>query len=96
MSMRSIILVALLGITLAFVAFGLAEKPEDVRVREETRRVQRLQTNANVVVNDIQYIKDTRTHLCFAYYWGGEANGGPALATVPCEVVPLHLLTAAN
>ena len=45
------------------------------------------------VLHSIDYIKDTRTGFCFAYHWGGSGNGGPALATVPCETIPLELLT---
>ncbi len=44
------------------------------------------------VVQEIRYIKDPRTNLCFAYYWGGAGNGGPALAYAPCEAVPPELL----
>jgi hypothetical protein len=72
------------------------ENSEVVRTREEDQRVQRLQSDANKVVGMIQYIKDLRTGLCFAYFWGGVDNGGPALATVPCEAIPPKLLTVAK
>lgn len=39
----------------------------------------------------IHYYKDNRTNLCFAYWWGGNLHGGPALTNVPCEQVE-HLL----
>lgn len=68
---------------LAFLATGCDK---------ETQHAQRLQTNANDVVDNIQYVKDTRTGLCFTYYWGS----GLALATVPCEAIPSHLLTVAK
>lgn len=38
------------------------------------------------------YFKDDRTGLCFAYYWGGAANGGPALTVVPEENVKEFLI----
>ena len=82
-------------VLLTFLISG-CENPETVQVQKEAKRVQRLQSNANEVVDNIQYIKDLRTGLCFAYYWGGMANGGPALATVSCEAVPAHLLTIAK
>jgi hypothetical protein len=44
-------------------------------------------------IASIRYLKDSRTNDCFAYYWGGLANGGPALAAVPCESIPPDLLT---
>lgn len=39
------------------------------------------------ISKSIAYLKDNRTGLCFAYYWGGMASGGPAIATVPCDKV---------
>lgn len=93
--MKKQILAVTCVVALAFFATG-CEKSEAVRAQEESQRVQRLQGNANEVVGSIQYIKDTRTGLCFAYYWGGMANGGPALATVPCEAIPAELLTVAK
>jgi hypothetical protein len=45
------------------------------------------------LIASIRYLKDSRTNACFAYYWGGEANGGPALSEVPCESIPAELLT---
>ncbi len=51
---------------------------------------------ANDVVENIVYIRDPRSQLCFAYLYQtrGEskwATGGPALANVPCPHVE-HLL----
>lgn len=89
------ILVMMFVAVLAFLTTG-CEKQGAAKAREEAQRMQRLQENANEVVVNIQYIKDPRTGLCFAYYWGGAANGGPALATVPCEAIPPHLLTVAK
>ncbi len=54
------------------------------------------QSIANRVVTGLQYIKDPRTGVCFAYYWGGAANGVPALATVPCDNIPPGLLNVAR
>lgn len=54
------------------------------------------QQMVNSIVWSIGYIKDPRTNLCFAYRWGGDARGGPSLATVPCEVIPQRLLTVAR
>ena len=91
--MRQILAVCV--VVLALFAAG-CEKSQEVRAQEENQRVQRLQANANEVVGSIQYIKDTRTGLYFAYYWGGAGNGGPALATVPCEAIPPQLLVIAK
>ena len=53
--------------------------------------------HANEVVAALVYIKDPRTNLCFASYWGGDNNeGGPALAAVPCESIPAALLTTST
>lgn len=87
---KAFILVAVCAV-LAFVVLFLSgrsmgdEKSEAFRAREKDRRVLRL----SILVSSIQYIKDSRTGLCFAYYYGG----GPALATVPCEAIPPKMLT---
>ncbi len=47
---------------------------------------------ADEAIRRIRYIQDSRTGVCFAYAWIGGIYGGPALATVPCEQVPLSLL----
>lgn len=54
------------------------------------------QQMVNSIVWSIAYIKDSRTDLCFAYRWGGDARGGPSLATVPCEAIPPNLLTVSR
>lgn len=82
-------------VILALFAVG-CEKAEEARARQENWRARHLQADANEVIGSIKYFKDTRTGLCFAYYWGGGGNGGPALATVPCEAVPPQLLTVAD
>lgn len=46
----------------------------------------------NKLVRQIVYLKDERTNICFAYVWGGMANGGPALTTVPCVPVVTNLI----
>ena len=78
------------------IPFFMSDKPEVILARAEAQRLKRLQVEATRVVGRIQYIKDGRTGLCFAYYWGGGYNGGPALTTVPCETIPLELLTVAE
>ena len=39
----------------------------------------------------LRYFKDSRTDICFALTWGGSDQGGPGLATVPCEKVATFL-----
>ena len=51
---------------------------------------------ADDIVSRIKYIKDSRTNICFAYMWKGYADGGPALATVPEELIPKDLLIIGN
>jgi len=52
----------------------------------ETEVKQRQVRAEEYVSNKITYIKDDKTGLCFAYFSTG-IDGGPALATVPCEAV---------
>lgn len=47
--------------------------------------------NAQHAVDEIEYIKDARTNLCFAYC---PQNGN--FATVPCEAIPRRLLTSSR
>lgn len=72
------------------------EKPEDVQARVEADSVQQLQDRASQLldVDGIQYIKDERTCLCFAYYfWSVGHNQVLDFTMVPCESIPPHLLT---
>ena len=87
------ILAVVCAAVLAFFATG-CEKSEVVRAWEENQQAQRDQANANDVVGSIHYIKDSRTGLCFAHRDG--PSGGMSLATVPCEAIPLQLLTIAK
>lgn len=72
---------------------GMGCQNDQSKKEEQTRL---LQLSADEIVGKLHYIKDPRTGLCFAYYWGGTANGGPALANVPCEAIPTNLLWTAK
>jgi hypothetical protein len=60
----------------------------------EESRIQAQQNVAGAVkmVSEVQYVYDERTGLCFAYAWGGMANGGPVLTVVPYDAVKDHLI----
>ena len=49
-------------------------------------------SEALVVMREMVYVKDNRTGLCFAYYWGNDEDGGPALTNVPCDKVEKFLV----
>lgn len=51
----------------------------------------RMREDADAATNGMVFIKHQRSSLCFAYIWQGGNQGGPAIATVPCEKVE-HLL----
>ncbi len=55
---------------------------------------------AEGIIQSLQYIKDTRTEICYAYapllYSRGESKGGPILVTIPCEKVPEEMLILAE
>ncbi len=39
-------------------------------------------------IESMQFFKEPQSGLCFAYFWQGyAAEGGPALASVPCDKV---------
>ncbi len=77
---------------LMLLTTGCWEKSEKQIKQDEIERVQLLHGEAILAIYNIQYIRDTRTNICFAYYWGGDRTGGPALACVPCEKIPFQLL----
>ena len=83
-------------IVLVLFINGCGWVDEQEKAAREWIQVEQLQPVANEVVSEIQYIKDRRTGLCFAYHWRGSMYGGPALATVPCEAIPAELLTVAE
>ncbi len=64
--------------------------------QDDTAQSQRHRQNsidaAESLVADLVYVKDVRTGLCFAYAWGGQANGGPILTNVDCRAIPAVLL----
>ncbi len=68
----------------------------DSKKADEGLQVLSTQAQADKVVSEILYIKDLRTGICFAYYWGGTTSGGPALTTVRCENVPAQILIVAK
>lgn len=69
-----------------FVYWTRTSAEERAKQHQEAERLE-----VNRVKSGLIYFKDDRTGLCFAYYWGGDPNGGPALTVVPEEKVA-HLL----
>lgn len=71
--------------------------PEQILAREVEERAQ-LQADADKVLSEIRYMKDSRTGLCFAYRWGRISHDGPSLtlAPVPCECISADLITVAK
>lgn len=60
---------------------------------EKAEYSQTLQSRANKAVNSIQYVRDNRTNLCFAYYWGEGGRDTPSLtlATLSCADISSNL-----
>lgn len=78
---------------------GIPKRPEAISGPSAAMAgTNRNQLEADRVVGNILYIRDTRPHgdLCYAYYWSNLSNGGPALADVPCAAIPTELLVTAN
>ena len=63
---------------------------------QSSAEVRHKQEEADNIVKAIHYIKDARTLTCFALSWVGDARGGPAFTTVPCDRIPPQLLTTAK
>lgn len=66
---------------------------EEECVRKEN--ILRQQT-ADRFNGEVVYMKDARTNLCFAFYRSGRNFAGPTFVTVPCDAIPLELLTVAR
>ena len=77
--------------TTAAIAFALLSLFMLHGCGEPNNRVKIRTRQANLAIPEIVYIKDGRTGICFAFYWGGGGEGGPALATVPCSAVQSFL-----
>lgn len=110
--MRKMLAVVCVVVFAFFVNGCRCEKDVDVREmrKSHAQRINRDKVacgfDAEEVINSIQYVKDSRTGLCFAYYWGNVSHDGPkiywgnvsgphnlALTTVPCDAIPPELLT---
>ena len=84
-----LVLVALIG-TIFITLPDVEERQSQVeqKIIEEHERKQ------GWVVEHLLYIKDENTGICFAYYNSG--TGGPALATVLCNLVEAHIPPSAQ
>ena len=72
-------------VTFLFLLFTLRSgHPRD---GQEQRVPQYELTERRTIADRIVYLKDTRTNLCYAYYWDGSSYSGPAISCVPCEKV---------
>lgn len=80
-----------LGVLIALIVIPLTLN--GCSVDDESLELVNKQVLANRVINDIKYIKDPRTNLCYAYYWGGGTYGGPTMTLVPEASIPPELLT---
>lgn len=72
-------------IGISFLLWGTI-RPE--KAEEDLTRNKAVQANAKSIINNIYYLKDVQTGLCFAYFY----FKGPSLVTVPCEEIPDSLL----
>lgn len=77
------------GFVVFVVALGIGNIGIDERrVTEQKEFMQKMARSAKA---NLVYFEDERTGLCYAYIWGGDSHGGPALTLVPREKVE-HLL----
>ncbi len=73
-----------LAVAIAIIGCGERSSPaeQEALARQSMEQIQKR------VAENIQYIRDPRTGLCFAYYWESRGDqGGPALSIVPCNAV---------
>lgn len=79
----SFALMVMLG-TCALLLAGCRGSPEEARRERHDRIVQ----YANQAADEMVYVRDDRTGLCFAFWWiRYDRSGTPAMASVPCDAV---------
>jgi hypothetical protein len=92
---RSISIV-LLGLSLVLVIGcskeSIRKANEKVEQEQQAQLLKNEQQECDVISRNIIYFQDKRTGLCFAYYWGGSYQGGPALTLVPRDKVEQFLV----
>lgn len=77
------------AITFIMILAGCAPASPESELNEKS-------ANAKQLVEDLVYVKDDKSGLCFAYAWNGGGYGGPAFTQVPCEKVEKLLINKAN
>ena len=75
--MKNLLLIACFAASLA------ACKKDEDRTRDSRNRW--IDGTADQLSQSLIYFTDHRTGLCFAITWVGSYDGGPAMASVPCE-----------
>lgn len=85
--MAFLVLISAIGIFNIFNAIGVSADERrlnyirsavaDPSIREEYYRE---------ILNNMVYLKDERTGLCFSYHWGGGSDGGPAISRIDCDL----------
>ncbi len=92
---RLTMVVALITILLSGCNKFEEAKQNQIRTRDVSNE-EFVEQSGKGLVAHLHYFKDSRTSLCFAYTWGGDSHGGPALTSVPCEAIPKNLLSVAQ
>ena len=67
------------------------DTPEKIAERVSFR-IEQLNTRVDAFqesLSEMVFVHDAASDLCFAYLWHGMANGGPAIAHVPCDGIDM-------
>ncbi len=89
--MKQIVFLVML-VMLALTVSGCEELNRTPEQREEARRVEQME-RVGMAMSRLVYFQDMRPDppICYAYFWEGASQGGPAFTQVECERVE-HLL----
>lgn len=87
---RPIVLTVIISV--ALLTGCSREARERIEQQHQTDLVKHNQQFADEISAQILYFQDKKTGLCYAYYWGGAGNGGPALTLVPRDKVEQFLI----
>ncbi len=99
-SMLEVMIVVMIIVMTVIPAVQFYSSIKEQTERQATKKVQTEtpRSETDQLVDDIQYVKDPRTGLCYAYRWNKEDSHHSyesetfSMTLVPCDKVPKELL----
>ena len=96
----AVTILAVVGLVYFFGSTAQTNSPTKVTMTPEQKaKENERKTNqiiADKVINNLLYIKHSRTGLCYAYYWNGSFRNSGTLALIPESAIPPGMLIVVN